>query len=76
MFLKHLRAVRERHGLTQAQLAERLEETQSTISKCERGEKRLDIVEVITFCRAIGIAFSQFASELEGLIEEDRSSDK
>ena len=71
VFLRHLRAVRERYGLTQAQLAERLNETQSVVSKCERGDKRLDIVEVIAFCRGIGIPFSQFALELEKLMGED-----
>ena len=42
-FLKLLRQVRERAGITQEQIAERLETTQSIISKCERGERRLDI---------------------------------
>lgn len=72
IFLRHLRAARERQGITQIQLAERLGETQSTVSKCERGEKRLDIVEVMTFCRALEVSFAEFSTELERLVEEDR----
>ena len=64
-FLKLLREVRERAGLTQAQIAERLETTQSIISKCERGERRLDIVELNAWCQALGIPLPVFIAEFE-----------
>jgi len=64
-FLDLLREVRERAGLTQGQLAERLETTQSVISKCERGERRLDIVELKAWCEALDLALPSFISELE-----------
>lgn len=64
-FLRELRAARERSGLSQVDLAARLGETQSFVSKCERGERRLDIVEVRVFCRAMGIPFTQFTRKLE-----------
>jgi transcriptional regulator with XRE-family HTH domain len=65
IFLRRLRAARRGAGLTQAQLAERVDQTQSFISKCERGERRLDIVEARAFCIAIGISFPRFVAEFE-----------
>jgi transcriptional regulator with XRE-family HTH domain len=64
-FLKLLREVRERAGLTQEQIAERLETTQSVVSKCERGERRLDIVEVKAWCQALEIPLPVFITEFE-----------
>lgn len=64
-FLKLLREVRERAGLTQKQIAERLETTQSIISKCERGERRLDVVELKAWCQALDIPLPVFIAEFE-----------
>ncbi|MEY3869377.1 MAG: helix-turn-helix domain-containing protein [Microcoleaceae cyanobacterium] len=69
-FLKLLREVRERAGLTQEQIAERLETTQSIISKCERGERRLDIVELKTWCKALDIPLSVFIAEFEKALDK------
>jgi predicted transcriptional regulator len=49
VFLKVLRKAREDAGLTQMQLAQRIGETQTFVSKCERGERRVDVVELRTF---------------------------
>ena len=65
LFLDHLREARERKGLTQIELAERLGQTQSFVSKVERGERRLDIVELRAFCRALGVGFSGFISSID-----------
>ena len=51
-FLKLLRLARIKAGLTQTQVAERLRQPQSFVAKCESGERRVDIVEFIAFCRA------------------------
>lgn len=64
-FLELLREARERGGFTQEQVAERLETTQSIISKCERGERRLDIVELKAWCQALNISFPVFIAEFE-----------
>lgn len=64
VFLGHLRKARAEAGLTQAGLAERLGETQSFISKVERGERRLDVVELRAFCRALKLAFPTFVNRL------------
>lgn len=67
--LELFRHVRERQGLTQEQLAEKLGMTQSFVSKCERGERRIDVIELRSFCRAMGVSLVSFAAELEQLIE-------
>jgi len=69
VFLKELKRVREKAGVTQEQLSRRLGGTQSFISKCERGERRLDIVEVRAWCKALDISFVAFVSRLNRAIE-------
>lgn len=72
LFLRQLRAARKRSGITQVELAERLNETQSFVSKCERGERRLDVVEVREYCQAIGIPFAGFMRELDANLGRKR----
>lgn len=64
-FLDCLRETREAAGLTQADLAERLRESQSFVSKCERGERRMDIVELREFCSAMGTTLDKFVKCFE-----------
>lgn len=56
---KNLRALlidaRKARGLTQVNIAERLARPQSFVSKYERGEKRLDVVQFLDVTRAIGL---------------------
>ncbi len=40
--------------LTQHELAERLHKPQSFVAKYEGGERRIDVVEFVTVCQAIG----------------------
>lgn len=70
IFLRQLRAARKSAGLTQEQVADRLGQTQSFVSKCERGERRIDIVELRAFCQAIGISLADFIQQLETAIQE------
>lgn len=65
VFLQRLRSARRRAGMTQQQLAEATGQTQSFVSKCERGERRVDVVELGRFCTALGLSLSEFAAELE-----------
>jgi transcriptional regulator with XRE-family HTH domain len=46
---------RKKKGITQKQLAIRLGRPQSFVSKYERGERRLDVVEFARVARALGI---------------------
>ncbi len=63
--LRLLREAREKAGVTQVQLAEQLGLTQSQWSKIERGQTRLDIVQLRTICRALGLSLSAFVKSLE-----------
>lgn len=47
---------RKAAGMTQVQLAEALSRPQSFVSKYERGERRLDVVEFLEVCEALGVA--------------------
>jgi ribosome-binding protein aMBF1 (putative translation factor) len=65
IFLRVLKRAREDAGLTQTQLAQKIGETQTFISKCERGERRVDVVELRTFCHAFGLNLKEFVAMLE-----------
>ena len=65
LLLEALRSTREAAGLTQLEVASKLAVTQTFVSKCERGERRLDIIELRTWCDALGISISDFISRLE-----------
>lgn len=69
-FLKEIRKIRIDASLTQADLAERLGQTQSFVSKVERGERRLDVVELRAFCEVLGVSFSSFAKRLERILND------
>ena len=45
---------RNEAGLTQAQLSKRLRRPQSYVSKYERGERRLDVIEFMEIADAVG----------------------
>lgn len=59
-FRKRLRSARLGAGLSQAQTARRLGKPQSFISKCESGERRVDVVELRRFARVYGVSFGYF----------------
>ncbi|HBS04439.1 MAG TPA: XRE family transcriptional regulator [Leptospiraceae bacterium] len=49
VFLQKLKQAREESGLTQVQVAQRLERHQSYVAKCEQGERRVDVIELKRF---------------------------
>jgi len=54
--LRHtLIAERKAVGVTQVQLAHRLGKPQSFVSKFERGERRLDVIEFVAVADALGL---------------------
>ena len=55
LLLTVLKAARKRAGVSQVDLAERLGNTQTFVSKCERGERRIDAVELVEFAEALGV---------------------
>ncbi|MHC1728047.1 MAG: helix-turn-helix domain-containing protein [Syntrophobacteraceae bacterium] len=60
-----LRRVREEAGLRQVDLADLVGEPQPFVSRYERGERRLDVLELRKICKAIGITLSEFIALLE-----------
>ncbi|MEO5623463.1 MAG: helix-turn-helix transcriptional regulator [Dokdonella sp.] len=46
---------REQAGLTQVEVAERLNRVQSFVSKYELGERRLDVVDFIAVCDCLDV---------------------
>lgn len=71
VLLRLLRQAREAAGITQVQLAKKLRLTQSLYSKMERGECRMDIIQVRTICRILGITFPEFIDRLENALKSD-----
>lgn len=49
--LKRLRQARKEAGLTQIAVASALRRTQTFVSKCELGERRIDPVDLADFAR-------------------------
>lgn len=60
LFLRLIRQARLDADLTQEGLADLLGTTQTFVSKCERGERRLDVIELHTWCSALGIDTARF----------------
>ncbi len=46
---------RKARGLTQTEVAVAMHTDQSQVSKLERSERRIDIIDFIRYCRAVGI---------------------
>ena len=60
-----LREIRTETGLTQVQVAERLDEPQSFVSKYESGERRLDVVELSIVAEALGTTLKAVVDRFE-----------
>jgi len=65
VLLELLREARVAAGLTQVELAARLGQSQSFVTKAEGGDRRLDVIQFRTICRTLGTSFPAFAAKLE-----------
>ena len=63
--LRLLKETRQAANITQVQLAKKLRQSQSFVSKCERGESRLDVIQLRVICRHLGTDLPEFIAELE-----------
>lgn len=61
-----LRELRQEAGLTQVQVAARLDVPQSFVSKYEAGERRLDVVELGHVAEALGVTVQRVLERMEG----------
>ena len=64
LFAEMLVQVRKDAGLTQQQLADRLERPQSFVAKYEARERRLDIAELLEVTDALGVDAVEFVDNL------------
>lgn len=64
-FAALLREIREEAGITQQELAARIGERQDFVSKCERGVRRLDVVELRRWCLALDASLVGVVEKLE-----------
>ncbi|MGQ5288520.1 helix-turn-helix domain-containing protein [Pectobacterium actinidiae] len=55
VIIRWLREARESQGLTMRELGDRLGVAHSYVQKVEAGERRLDVVEFIWYCDALGL---------------------
>ena len=55
-------------GMTQKELAAQLGRPQSFVSKTENGERRLDVIEFLDVCRALGVDSYGMLKRMEGLL--------
>lgn len=75
LFLAFLKKVRLDAGLTQVQIAKRLKVGQSAISKVEKGERRIDIVELRQWAKALGMSLTDFVVAFEIYLKKHRKED-
>lgn len=64
-FTDLLKEERKKAGLTQARLAKKLRRPQSYVSKYERGDRRLDVIEFLEIARAIKFDPNEVLQKLE-----------
>jgi transcriptional regulator with XRE-family HTH domain len=76
VLLAMLRDLRARTGTTQVDLAERVGMRQTDVSKCERGVRRLDVIELRAWLSALGISLGEFAVELDQRLEASAALDR
>ncbi len=66
--------VRQAAGITQVELAKKLGKTQSFVSKCEKGERRLDVIQLRRICHILGLTLPTFVSRFEKRLKKGKSS--
>ncbi|WP_293778163.1 helix-turn-helix transcriptional regulator [uncultured Oxalicibacterium sp.] len=67
--LRLLREMREELEVSQIVLSERMDVTQTFISKCERGDRRIDVLEFLTWLDALGVPAEAFISRLNRVVQ-------
>jgi transcriptional regulator with XRE-family HTH domain len=72
IFRELLKETRVAKNLTQANVAKSLDLPQSYVSKYESGERRLDFVETIRVCEALGMSIEDFAAAYSGRLTKAR----
>ena len=64
-FLENLRKARNESGFTQIEVAQKLNQPQSYVSKCESGEKRVDVIELLRFSKIYNKQIGYFIKNID-----------
>lgn len=64
-FLRRLYLARENSGLTQTQVAKKLNKPQSFVSKCEQGERTVNAIDLFRFSKIYNVSIDFFFEGIE-----------
>jgi transcriptional regulator with XRE-family HTH domain len=70
--IRLLKEARQSAGVTQVGLAQALGLTQSQVSKIERGDSRLDILQLRSICGVYRLTLGEFVRRLEAALKRRR----
>ena len=73
LFVSFLKESRRNAKISQIQLAKKLKTGQSFVSKTERGERRLDVIELRQWCRGLGLSLPEFIDQFEQFLKENKN---
>ena len=76
IFLQVLKSMRTGGRVTQKEMASKLRVTQSYLSKIERGERGINMLELMDYCEAAGISLTEFSARLEWKLSLEYTRDK
>lgn len=63
-----LAQAREAAGMTQLEIANRLDRPQSFVAKYEGGERRLDVIEFLQVCNALEVSPHAVLTEMQNVV--------
>lgn len=69
LFLEELNALREQAGISQMELADRMQIDQAIVSRCESGRRRVDVFELALWTHACGTTLEAFVKKLDERIQ-------
>ena len=69
LFLEELNTLRADAGLSQSELAARMQVGQDLISRCEAGRRRVDVFELALWTHACGTTLEAFVKKLDERIQ-------
>lgn len=64
-----LKETRQAAGISQYELADRIQQSQSWVSKMESGDQNVDLVQLQDVCRALGKDLLELVREFEEAVE-------
>jgi transcriptional regulator with XRE-family HTH domain len=73
LLAQHLRRARIKQGLTQRDVAARLQKPASYPHKVENAERELNVIELIDYCAALNVDFIEFIQHFKQQLNTQRS---